>query len=286
MRDRNKESRTVAITGCEHVGVTAVYSLARSRSIDRVIAIGDNAHHLSDQVNALLNELEVDLPKVQPGTISDLGAADVVVIAAAPSHVPDEAVHDRIHRAEQEVRAEVREVMASGFDGVLVIASNPTDAMAAAAFSESGLPYNRVFGLAPDGTVEGVTWCSGIHGANYIDNCDPTCPFFDKVLSNYQASTQRPESAQRSLATCVTRICEAIFDDEHAILPVAALSEIDCRTGRGFIKMRCIIGRNGVERRLENGAAPEHESVKGRSDANEETILESSEARPRQIGLI
>lgn len=280
MRDRRNEPRTVAITGCEHVGVTAVYSLARSSSIDRVIAIGDNAHHLSNQVDELLDELEFDTPKVVPGKLSHAAEADIVVIAAAPSHVPEEAVHDRIHRTEQEVRRQVRDVIATGFDGILLVASNPTDTMAAAALSESGLPYTRVFGLASDGTLEGVTWCTGMHGANYIDNCDPTCPFFDRVLSNYHESIQSPRNGiltKRSLATCVTRICEAVFNDERSMLPVSALAKTDCPNGQRFIKMRCIIGRNGIERRLEDQAATPRENMNDRTD---------SSTRSREMGLI
>ncbi len=40
----------------------------------------------------------------------------------------------------------VREVMGSGFDGILVIASNPVDVLTHVAWQASGLPSNRVVG--------------------------------------------------------------------------------------------------------------------------------------------
>jgi malate/lactate dehydrogenase len=254
MKNKQNGVRKVGIVGCEHVGVTAVYSLARSSSIDRVMTLGDNAKHLSGQVNDLLDAMEFELPKVAPVEFAGMGTADIVIIAAAPTHRNNETVDERIKRNEAEVRRQVRSVMAAGFDGVFLVLSNPTDLMAAAAHAESGLSFRKVFGLAASENVEGVTWCTGMHSPNYIDNCDPTCPFFDKVLSNYHSSAHA--GAKRALATCVTRVCEAIFNDEHSILPLAALSEFDCKAAGRFTTMQCILGRNGIERRLAGPIVP------------------------------
>ena len=44
------------------------------------------------------------------------------------------------------MRGIVKEIMASGFDGILVIASNPVDVMTHVAYEASGLPKERVIG--------------------------------------------------------------------------------------------------------------------------------------------
>lgn len=260
---KQKNSRTVAIIGCEHVGVTAIYSLARSSSVDRVVVVGDNATHIARQVNQLLDRIEFEPPKVTAGRTAKAAAAEIAVIAVAPYHLEDESKGERVKRSEIEVRREVRELVDSGFDGVLLVISNPIEAMSAAAFSEAGLSHNRVFGLAAASQLEGVTWCTGVHSANYIDNCDPTCPFFDKVLSSYYRSTHALKngvSAKRALATCVTRVCDAVFNDERSILPLVCLATTDYPFEKRFVKMQCVVGRNGIERTIDNSERDDNAS--------------------------
>ena len=49
------------------------------------------------------------------------------------------------------MRQIVKEIMGSGFDGIIVVASNPVDILTYIAWNESGLPTSRVIGT-------GTTW--------------------------------------------------------------------------------------------------------------------------------
>ena len=44
------------------------------------------------------------------------------------------------------MRGIVRDIMKSGFNGILVVASNPVDVLTYVAWQESGLPRHRVIG--------------------------------------------------------------------------------------------------------------------------------------------
>jgi len=71
---------------------------------------------------------------------------DLVVITAGANQKPGETRLDLASKNAKIMRGIVKEIMASGFDGILVIASNPVDVMTHVAYEASGLPKEHVIG--------------------------------------------------------------------------------------------------------------------------------------------
>ncbi|MBC8837839.1 L-lactate dehydrogenase, partial [Escherichia coli] len=77
---------------------------------------------------------------------SDCHDADLVVVTAGTAQKPGETRLDLVNRNIKIMKGIVDEVMASGFDGIFLIASNPVDILTYATWKFSGLPKERVIG--------------------------------------------------------------------------------------------------------------------------------------------
>ncbi len=84
--------------------------------------------------------------KVWAGEYSECKDADIVVITAGINQKPGQTRLELIDVNAEIMASVTKQVMASGFDGVLVIASNPVDVLTYQAWRVSGLPANRVVG--------------------------------------------------------------------------------------------------------------------------------------------
>jgi L-lactate dehydrogenase len=54
-----------------------------------------------------------------------------------------------------------------------------------------------------------------------------------------------------AIASCVTRICEAIMRDEHTVLPVSTMLKGQYGISDVYLSLPCVVGRRGVERIIE-----------------------------------
>ena len=56
---------------------------------------------------------------------------------------------------------------------------------------------------------------------------------------------ERKGSTAYAIAACVTRICEAVLRDEHAVLAVSALMRGEYGLEGVYLGTPCVVGRNG-----------------------------------------
>ncbi|MCG7338400.1 L-lactate dehydrogenase [Staphylococcus sp. ACRSN] len=84
--------------------------------------------------------------KVKAGNYSDCSDADLVVITAGAAQKPGETRLDLVEKNTKIFKSIVSEIMASGFDGIFLIASNPVDVLTYVTQKVSGLPKERVIG--------------------------------------------------------------------------------------------------------------------------------------------
>lgn len=80
------------------------------------------------------------------GDYSDCKGADIVVITAGANQKPGEARLDLIEKNVAIFKTIVRSVMASGFNGIFIVATNPVDVLAYATWKFSGPLMERVIG--------------------------------------------------------------------------------------------------------------------------------------------
>ena len=142
--------RKVTIVGAGNVGATAAQELARR-----------------DYANVVLVDIKEGLPQGKALDIDEAGpvlgyeptvtgsngydetaGSDVVVVTAGLPRKPGMSRDDLVQTNEQIVGSVTREAIERSPDAILIVVSNPLDAMCHVAKNVSGLPRERVFGMA------------------------------------------------------------------------------------------------------------------------------------------
>ena len=88
--------------------------------------------------------------KIYAGDYSDVADAAMIVVTAGAAQKPGETRSTRVNKNVNIFKSIIPEIKKSGFDGILLIVSNPVDVLTYAAIKMSGLPEGHVIG---SGTV-------------------------------------------------------------------------------------------------------------------------------------
>ena len=139
----------VVIIGCGNVGMSYAYALINQRTyVNRLILIDINKERIEGEVMDLNHCLPYAPSKISinVGDYKDCSDARIVVIAAGANQKPGETRTDLIHKNAIIFKDIVSKVMASGFNGIFLVATNPLDVMTYLTYKYSGLPSNQVIG--------------------------------------------------------------------------------------------------------------------------------------------
>ena len=143
-----KNVKKVAVIGAGLVGSSAAYSLINQGICDELVMIDINNERAKGETWDLLHCIDF-LPsrtKISDGSYLDCKDADIVIITAGPPPKKGQTRLDTLEISAKIMKSIVSEVMASGFDGIFLIASNPVDIMTYMVWKLSGFPRNRVIG--------------------------------------------------------------------------------------------------------------------------------------------
>ena len=140
----------VTVVGAGNVGATAAQEIARRDYAD--VALVDIKENLPQGKALDLNEAGPVLgyePTITGSNGYDATAgSDVVVVTAGLPRKPGMSRDDLVTTNESIVGSVTREAVEHSPDAVLIVVSNPLDAMCHVAMSASGFPKERVFGMA------------------------------------------------------------------------------------------------------------------------------------------
>ena len=144
------ERRKVTVVGAGNVGATCVQELARRDYADVVVV--DIKEGLPEGKALDINQAGAVLgyePNVTGSTSYEPTAgSEVVVITAGLPRQPGMSRDDLVTTNEKIVGSVAEQVVAQSPDAVLIVVSNPLDAMCHVAKSVSGFPKERAFGQA------------------------------------------------------------------------------------------------------------------------------------------
>jgi malate dehydrogenase len=140
----------VTVVGAGNVGATCAQELARRDYCDVVLV--DIKEGLAAGKALDINQAGAVLgyePNVTGSTgYEESGKSDVVVITAGVPRTGDMSRDDLVSTNEKIVGSVTREVAEHSPDAILIVVSNPLDAMCHVAKNVSGWPKERVFGMA------------------------------------------------------------------------------------------------------------------------------------------
>jgi malate dehydrogenase len=216
---------------------------------------------------------------------ADTKGSDVVVITAGIARKPGMSRDDLLATNAKIVGSVAAEVKSSSPDAVLIVVSNPLDAMVQRAWQVSGFPPHRVVGQAGvldtaryraflamelGVSVEDISaLLMGGHGDTMVPlaSCTsvggiPVAQLIDqKRLDEIITRTRnggaeivgllKTGSAYYAPAAATAQMVEAIVRDKKRLIPCAAYCDKQYGVGGYFVGVPVVLGSGGVERVIE-----------------------------------
>jgi len=145
---KNIHGSRVALIGAGFVGSSYAFALMNQGIVNSLTVIDVNEDKAKGDVLDL-NHGKGFAPNpvhITYGTYEDCHDADLVVICAGANQQPGETRLDLVEKNLKIFKSIVDQVMASGFDGIFLVATNPVDILTYATWKYSGLPKERVIG--------------------------------------------------------------------------------------------------------------------------------------------
>lgn len=146
------DKRKVILVGTGFVGMSMAYSLENQGGINELVLIdvlkdkaAGEAMDLADGIPCAPTRMDI-----KAGEYQDCHDADIVVITAGLAQKPGQTRLELATENAKIVKEITNQIVASGFDGIFVVATNPVDLMTYVVQKVSGFPYNKVIG---SGTV-------------------------------------------------------------------------------------------------------------------------------------
>ena len=292
----------LGVVGAGFVGSTFAYT-ALLRGLGSEIVLVDKRR---DKAEGEAMDLSHAVPfahpvRVRAGDYQDLSGASVVCVAAGVGQKPGE---DRLSLLSRNVTV-LREVVAGLTrycpESIILVATNPVDILAYAAWRLSGLPAARVIG---SGTIldtarlrfllserHGVdprsvhAYIVGEHGdsevpvwslANIAGIRLEASPDYDeaahrdifvRVRDAAYEIIKRKKATYYAIAVGLARIVESILRDEHSVLSVSTLVDGYLGVTGVYLGVPAVVGRTGVERIIELPLAADEAEAFRRSAA-------------------
>jgi malate dehydrogenase len=294
---RNK----VSIVGSGNVGATAAHWIASKELADVV---------LIDIIEGVPQGKGLDLLEAMPiekrdsyilGTndYADTANSDIVVITAGIPRKPGMSRDDLLNTNYKIMSDVVGKVVKYSPDCILIVVSNPLDAMAQAAYKLSGFPRERVIGMAGvldsarfrafiadelKVSVENVTaFVLGGHGDTMVPlsrySTVAGIPITELIAPDRLAQlVQRTRdggaeivkylktgSAYYAPSSAATEMAEAILKDKKKILPCAAYLEGEYGIKGLYVGVPCKLGEKGIEQIIQIKLTAEEQAALNKS---------------------
>ena len=292
--DNNK----IMIVGTGNVGASIAFALMNQRTAVNEIVLTDIiAKDAEGEAMDLRDALAVapSYVKVTSGTYKDAKDCDVVVITAGAAQKPGETRMELLKKNVNILQGMIEQIMASGFNGIFLVVTNPMDVLTYYTYKFSGLPSERVIGsgtvldsarlrsriasylnvnpksvhahqIGEHGDTELTLWSlADIGGQKITALLDKKTrdDISDFVRNEAYDIIEKKGATYYGIATCVAQILNCILNDEMRVLAVSSYDHFS-DTSFGFPS---VVGRQGVIRRLDLKLS-EHEGIELQKSIN------------------
>ena len=142
----------VILVGTGFVGMSMAYTMLNRGGVNELILIDIDENKTKGEEMDLNHGMPFAPQKmtIKAGDYSECKDAQVVVITAGVAQKPGQSRLELAETNAKIMKDITKQIMASGFNGVIIVASNPVDLMTYVVAKVSRLPKNQVFG---SGTV-------------------------------------------------------------------------------------------------------------------------------------
>lgn len=281
------EKSKVVIVGTGFVGMSYAYALVNQGAVEEIVLIDIDPLKAEGEAMDLNHGLAFAPRKmsIKSGNYADTKDAGLVVITAGVNQKEGESRLDLLARNAKIMKSIVKQIMETGFSGILLVATNPVDLLTYVVWKESGLPSHRVIGsgtsldtarlryeisryieidvrnihayiLGEHGDSEFVCWSNANVGGKPLEDVIESMSqisFDDLEDITYKVKHAAYEIISRKKATyygigmALVRITTAIFNNENRILPISVYNDgiYPCESDV-YLGLPAVLNRDGV----------------------------------------
>ncbi|KTR61578.1 malate dehydrogenase [Exiguobacterium indicum] len=304
--------KKIAVIGSGFTGATIALYLAQ-RELGDVVLVDRPEQENPTKGKALdMQEaapiLGFDVSVKGTSNYADINGADIVVITAGIARKPGMSREDLVSTNAAVMTAVTKEIVAHAPESIIIVLTNPVDAMTYTVYQASGFPKERVIGqsgvldtarfrtfLAEELNVS-VKDVSGFVLGGHGDDMVPLLRYsqaggipIEKLVSKERldAIVDRTRkgggeivqllgngSAYYAPAAAIAEMVEAILKDQRRILPAIAYLEGEYGYDDMYFGVPVILGGNGVEHVYELELTTEEQEALNRSASTVRAVLD------------
>ena len=275
----------IVLVGTGFVGMSMAYSMLNRGGIKELILIDINKDKTIGEEMDLSHGLPFAPQKmnIKAGEYDECKDAEIVVITAGINQKPGQSRLELTAINAKMMKEITQNIMKSGFNGVIIVASNPVDVMTYVVAKESGLPKNKVIGsgtvldtarlrylmaeylnvssknvhayiMGEHGDSSFVPWDHAYVGCKKIkdvmkDNNKPMedlRKIHEDVVNAAYEIIEKKKATYYGIGMALNRLVRAVLDDENSILTVSTYLENEYGQDDIYIGVPAIINSNGV----------------------------------------
>ncbi len=280
----------VILVGTGFVGMSMAYSMLNQGGISELVLIDIDKEKTIGEEMDLSHGLPYAPQKmvIKSGDYTDCKDAEVVVITAGVAQKPGQTRLELAEVNTKIMKQITNSIMQSGFNGIIVVASNPVDLMAYVVWKVSGLPKNQVIGsgtvldtarlrylmadylkissknvhayiMGEHGDSSFVPWDHAYVGCKKIKdimkdnnyNIEDLKKIHENVVNAAYEIIEKKKATYYGIGMALNRLVKAIINNENTILTVSTYLENQYGQNDVYIGVPAIINKNGVRELIE-----------------------------------
>ena len=280
----------VVLVGTGFVGMSMAYSMLNRGGIAELVLIDIDKEKTKGEEMDLSHGLPFAPQKmvIKAGDYDECKDAQLVVITAGAAQKPGQTRLELAEVNTKIVKSITKSIMESGFDGIILVASNPVDLMTYVVSKVSGLPKNKVIGsgtvldtarlrylladylkvnsknvhayiMGEHGDSSFVPWNHAYVGCKKIidvmnDNQYPLSKLDEihkGVVNAAYEIIEKKKATYYGIGMALNRIVRAILDDENSVITVSTYLNNQYGQEDVFIGVPAIINSKGVRELVE-----------------------------------
>ena len=281
----------VVLVGTGFVGMSMAYSMLNRGGVNELILIDIDQDKTKGEEMDLSHGLPFAPQKmvIKAGDYEECKDAQVIVITAGIAQKPGQTRLELVETNTKIMKDITKNIMKSGFNGIIIVASNPVDLMTYVVSKISGLPRNQVFGsgtvldtarlryiisdylkvssknihayiMGEHGDSSFVPWEHAYVGCKKIKDVmkDGKHPMEDlnkihqDVVNAAYEIIDKKKATYYGIGMALSKIVKSVLDNDNSILTVSTYLK-DGQYGQDdiFIGVPAIINSNGVRELLQ-----------------------------------
>lgn len=283
-----KQHKKVILVGDGAVGSSYAFSLVNQGIAQELGIVDIFKEKTQGDAEDLSHALAFTSPKkIYSADYSDAHDADLVVLTSGAPQKPGETRLDLVEKNLRITKQVVTEIIASGFDGIFLVAANPVDILTYATWKFSGFPKERVIGsgtsldsarfrqalaekldidarsvhayiMGEHGDSEFAVWShanvAGVNLEEFLKDSrgvkeEELVELFESVRDAAYSIIEKKGATFYGIAVALARITKAILDNENAVLPLSTFQEGQYEGVEDlYIGQPAIVGDKGIVR--------------------------------------